>query len=166
MVGIPRKSGSADTSANSFKSSFTQMDGIEVVVQKRNWVMVRGPWIRTLALGRSRICHLHASDASKMMAFVEWTRGNRYPNTIYFLASKSSWHQHEWYVRLSFFILPLQKNSPKHAVEKLIQSQEYSSLGIPCARDAVILSFAPFTHFSRLLLLFYPYSLSSCENRN
>jgi len=61
MVRVLRKGSSAKTSksADSFKPSFAGMDGVEVevIIQKRDWIMVGGPRIRTLALGGSRICH-------------------------------------------------------------------------------------------------------------
>jgi hypothetical protein len=61
MVKVSRKGSSAETSksANSFKPSFVGMDSVKVkvIIQKRDWIMVGGPRIRTLALGGSRICH-------------------------------------------------------------------------------------------------------------
>ena len=59
MVRISRKSGSADSCADSFMPSFMGVDSVEVeiVIQKRDWIMVGCPNIRTLAFGGSRVCH-------------------------------------------------------------------------------------------------------------
>ena len=59
MVRISRKSSSADSSTDSFKPSFTGVDSVEVevIIQKRDWIMVGGPNIRMLAFGGSRVCH-------------------------------------------------------------------------------------------------------------
>ena len=134
MVRIPWKSSSADTSADLFEPSFTRVDGIKVIIQKRNWIVVWGPWIRMLALGRSRICHLRegTSKALMMMAFVEWTCGNCYSQILMALTLMV----HPFIVLYSSF------------PEKFPQT---------CTIKCIVM---PFTHFLFWLLLFISFSLS------